>query len=392
MHEQLSTTSMIIRLLRAAAAIACCIAASAGQSQANELDRQIAGLESAFAQYQQLDRNGGWPQILGVREVLPVDEERMRVLHARLVAEGYVTKESAFAGPETMQAIREFQRRHGLVTDGRVGVTTLTQLNIPASFRVGQLQSSLFRWKSMSRSSGGLYVIVNTAALTLGVWRGAEKVLEMKAVAGAPSNPTPVFSATITGVTVNPAWTIPYSIASREILPRLRKNAGYLAENDIAIVGREFDKFGLLIDWGQVSSGRFTYQLRQAPGPKNPLGRIKFEMPNAYDIYLHDTPSKQAFGRSERWLSHGCIRLENPLTLAAELASRQSAADIRDTLAAGETANFPVEMPVPVHIVYGTAFLDHTGALNFRRDVYGWDSVLGLVTAAPQPECRQGGG
>lgn len=367
------------------AALASLVAVTGSFAAPNEIERQIAGLELALRLYKDLEVRGGWPQVppnLG-------EAERALVLKARLAAEGHFA-DSDSHGDIPLQAIRDFQQRHGLAVDGRVGRMTLAELNIPISFRIRQVQKSLFRWKSLPHPTDGPYVIVNTAALTLGVWAGREKHLEMNVVAGSLQNPTPIFSTGIVGITVNPSWTIPYSIASKEILPRLKKNPAYLAENDIVILGRENDPHGNLVDWRQVSRHAFPHQLRQAPGPRNPLGRLKFEMPNPYDVYLHDTPAKQAFSRFERWLSHGCIRLQNAAALAKTLQRFQpNPADTGSAAASGRTAYFPFATAVPVHVIYGTAFLDHDGRMNFRKDVYGWDSAIAMAEdgAARETEC-----
>jgi murein L,D-transpeptidase YcbB/YkuD len=167
----------------------------------------------------------------------------------------------------------------------------------------------------------------------------------------------------------------------------LRRDPLYLQKNDIVILNRDADPNGLNVDWRKVSAARFPFQLRQRPGSKNPLGLIKFEMANGFDVYLHDTPAKGLFARARRGLSHGCIRVEQPATLALRLLPDWHEADLQAAIASGETRLIPLPRPLPVYLLYWTAFVDDSGQLNFRDDLYGRDGAiavaLGLSVPAP---------
>jgi murein L,D-transpeptidase YcbB/YkuD len=162
------------------------------------------------------------------------------------------------------------------------------------------------------------------------------------------------------------------------MLPRLKRDRGYLEANNIAIVGRPEDPYGRSVAWSRLSGG-FPYRLQQKPGPGNSLGAIKFEMPNPWNVYLHDTPLKEIFNRAERDRSHGCVRVQLPSELARRLLAdeqRWSSAAITDAIASGQTRTVPLGRPVPVYVSYWTTFVDSEGAVNFRPDVYGRDAPL----------------
>jgi murein L,D-transpeptidase YcbB/YkuD len=204
-----------------------------------------------------------------------------------------------------------------------------------------------------------------------------------------------VVQARLDAVVLNPKWNVPASIAAREILPRLRENRRHLAENDIVIMERrESDPFGLAVDWSAVSAEAFPFRLQQQPGPDNPLGRIKFDVPNRFDVYLHDTPTRALFARSVRTASHGCIRVERADELAAHVLAdgtgRWSPQRLEEAIAGGGSPRIPVARPLPVYILYWTAFVGPDGLAQFRDDVYGRDRRLAAALAgersAPGPD------
>jgi murein L,D-transpeptidase YcbB/YkuD len=187
--------------------------------------------------------------------------------------------------------------------------------------------------------------------------------------------------AWVDAVVLHPRWNVPTSIAVEEILPRLRENRRYLAENDIVVLERrESDPFGLAIDWAAIPADRFPFRLQQQPGPDNPLGRIKLDIPNRFDVYLHDTPTRALFARPVRTASHGCIRVERAADLAVHVLEDEGQGWTRqrlaDALDAGETQRIPLTRPLPVYILYWTAFVEADGSVQFREDVYGRDRRL----------------
>ncbi len=212
---------------------------------------------------------------------------------------------------------------------------------------------------------------------------GGKVVLSMRVIAGKPYWRTPIFSAELTRLVINPYWYIPRSIAVEEVLPRLKRDPDYLRRHDISVFAvtdmqsRSVDPVG--IDWAKLSSEGFDYSLAQAPGPDNPLGRLKFIFPNPYNVYLHDTPNSELFEKKKRAFSHGCIRLEKSAELAAYILRGQGNWPLRHIEQAIQSQiNRQVVFvrPLPVYLLYWTAWVDEEGILQFRRDEYDSDQRL----------------
>lgn len=337
--------------------------------------QQYRALEESWRTYRAIVERGGWP-LLPETGTLPIEtgDPRLSVLRARLEIEGDLKPGESFAS-----GIRRFQERNGLDTDGRIGKRTLAELNVPAEKRLAQIAVNLERWRWMPRRLGDDHVFVNVPAATLTVVRKGEAERPIRVVVGDEDHPTPALAARINAVTLNPPWRVPPSIATRELLPKLKRNPDYLAANNFVIQGRPDDPTGSRVDWQSIPAGRFPYVLQQQPGTRNALGVVKFEMANPFDIYLHDTPSRQAFGRSDRALSHGCIRVQNPLALAALLlddAVSWPEGALKQEVEEGETLRLPLARSIPVYLAYFTAFADEDGRTQFRRDIYGRDTDL----------------
>ena len=290
-------------------------------------------LVEALRRYREVAARSDWPLVPPGALLRPGDDDaRVAAVRARLAAEDEIVSRAAthFDG-RLEEAVRRFQARHGLAADGIVGEATVRALNVPASDRIRQIILNLERWRWLPRDLGPRYVTVNAADATLRVVEDDRTVLTSRVVVGDLQHPTPVVQARLDAVVLNPKWNVPTSIAVQEILPRLRENRRYLAEHDIVIMERrESDPFGLAVDWSTISAEAFPFRLQQQPGPDNPLGRIKFDVPNRFDVYLHDTPTRALFARPRRTASHGCIRVERADELAAHvLADGTGAVDAR---------------------------------------------------------------
>jgi L,D-transpeptidase YcbB len=206
----------------------------------------------------------------------------------------------------------------------------------------------------------------------------------MKVVVGRQRDSTPVFSDRVTAITVNPAWRVPDDIAKLEILPRLKEDASFLEKNGMELLPSWAEGAVPLradsIWWYFVDTSEFKFKVRQKYGDGSALGSLKFVLTNPFDIYLHDTPQKEGFARRRRALSHGCVRLEKPVDLAAWLLAPQGEWDkekLEAAIAGGRQRSIRIEgKGVPVHILYWTAFIDREGGLQFRPDGYGWDAKL----------------
>ncbi|MDJ0957647.1 MAG: L,D-transpeptidase family protein [Arenicellales bacterium] len=283
------------------------------------------------------------------------------------------------------QAVVRFQIRHGLEPDGIVGPKTISALAVPLATRVSQIELNLERWRWLPKELGQSYVVVNIADFALHVIQNDDLVLEMRAIVGKPFQQTPVFSSKIVFIVLNPYWEVPHSIATKEILPKLRQDPEYLEREHMRVLQSLNGKIRIVdpndIDWNTVYKDQFPYRLRQDPGPANALGRIKFYLPNRYHVYLHDTPNKSLFSQTVRCFSHGCIRLEKPFDLAAYLLKDQpdwTQQRIIETLDQEKNHKIALTTPVPIYVVYWTAWVDTHGTIHFRDDVYSRDKRLSL--------------
>ena len=310
---------------------------------------------------------GGWGELAqGPPLKGGVESPLSGQLRLRLAQEGYVLSPSSTPNrfdDELARALRLFQERHGLLVDGDLGRQTRDALNVSAEARAGQIEANLERWRWLPHSLPSRRIEVDIARSEATLFNGGAPALNMRVVVGDPRHKTPMFTTQVAAVVFNPPWNVPSSIASNEILPRAARDPTYLARNG-------FDR----------RDGRLV----QRPGPANALGRLKFDFPSPFGIYLHDTPNRAAFARPQRALSHGCVRLEKPRELAQALLVAQgwTLATIDAAIDAGTTRRVAVQAPIPLYLVYRTAFVDAAGNLNFRPDVYAWDAKL-LAALAP---------
>jgi murein L,D-transpeptidase YcbB/YkuD len=296
-------------------------------------------------------------------------------------------------------AVRQFQATHGLNADGIVGRATLVALNVPAADRIRAMELNLERWRWLPRHLGESYVMVNTAAFAVELVNRDHAVQTMRAIVGRPDWPTPIVSARITELVLSPTWEIPKPIALAEVLPLVRRDPRYLAREHITVsrdsdgVMRDVDP--LTVDWAAITDSTFGLSLTQAPGGHNPLGGIKFVFRNRFGVRIHDTPTPSLFAEQIRTFSHGCIRVEHAAELAAALLqdSRRWPLDsVRARMHQPHPETVPLPRATPVHVSYWTVWVDHDGTVEFRDDVYGWDSRLSaaLAARAPVPTPRPG--
>ena len=290
-----------------------------------------------------------------------------------------------------VEAVKRFQARHGLAPDGTIGAATAKALAVPASKRVRQIELALERLRWIPPLETGRVVFVNVPAFELWAFDeiGPEQgpAVQMPVVVGrALRTETPIFTGAIKTVVFAPYWNVPRSITRNEIVPKLRRNPGYLAAQQMEIVsgGQVLPPTAANIE--KVASG--AAQLRQRPGPKNALGRVKFLFPNSNNVYLHDTPSQAAFSEARRDFSHGCIRLSQPAALAEWVLRGTPGWDAervaREMKRTTELA-VPVQPPIPVVIYYTTAVARRDGTIGFYEDVYGQDARLERALAAGYP-------
>ena len=240
-----------------------------------------------------------------------------------------------------------------------------------------EIRMNLQRWRWMPRDLGDRYIFVNVPAYQMQVVDGTNPVLAMRVIVGDPKHQTPLFNDEMTTVVFSPNWNVPESIIRKEMLPRLVDDPGYLERQDIQVVGTSGEVVDAeSVDWGDDSAVEGLH-FRQEPGPKNALGLVKFLFPNNFDVYLHDTPQDALFNKEHRALSHGCIRLENPVALAEYLLRDNPAwteEKISAAMNAGHEQGVPLKHHIPVHIAYFTAWVNPDGSVTWLEDPYGLDA------------------
>lgn len=294
---------------------------------------------------------------------------------------------TTYGGP-LVDAVKHFQARHGLEADGRLGKATLTQLNLPLTHRIRQLQLTLERWRWVPHSFPRPPIVVNIPEFKLRAMNSSyETELEMKVVVGkAYRHQTPVFAADMNQVIFRPYWNVPLSIQWAELLPKLEREPSYLEKNHYEVVTPE-NRFVTTANLdsatlAQLRSGKL--RIRQTPGPENALGLVVFRFPNKHNVYLHATPATELFSKSRRDFSHGCIRAEKPVQLAAWVL-RDQPEWTPDRIAAAmngeKTIQVTLDRTIPVLIVYATAVVSGSGEVRFFEDIYGQDAELERLLA-----------
>ncbi|HYD53431.1 MAG TPA: L,D-transpeptidase family protein, partial [Gemmatimonadaceae bacterium] len=274
-------------------------------------------------------------------------------------------------------AVARFQERHSIGVDSMLGTETLEALNRPADYRLGQIAANLERHRWLPRSLGDRYIFVNVPAFRLVAYDSGRAALEMKVIVGQEydGRSTPVFSDRMETVVFRPYWNVTPTIQRKEIVPKLRRDPGYLARNDM--------------EWFRDGGER---RIRQRPGERNSLGLVKFLFPNSYNIYLHDTPEDALFAKDVRAFSHGCIRLEKPDELAQWVLG-WDAARVRQAMEEGaDDRSITLPKKLPVYIAYFTAFT-RDGQLHFGNDLYSRDEQLveaRRAGAMPSAEAQRG--
>ena len=348
-------------------------------------------LRDALARYRQIEKDGGWETVPPGPALKPGDTDpRVPAIRRRLRLTGDLAAK-ADTGSERLDealdtAVKTFQWRHGLAVDGVVGATTLETMNLPVARRIEQIRINMERARWYTREVERDAVVVNIAGFMVYVTRDDRVVWYTKAMVGKLYRKTPLFKGKMTHIVINPTWTVPPTILRKDVLPKVIADPAYLQTKNISVLDRSGKRLDpSAVDWATVSTRSFPYMLRQNPGPKNALGRVKFIFPNPHFVFLHDTPSRSRFVEETRTFSSGCVRVENPLELAALLLDdpeNWSLEKIEQTVESGKTKTVLFEEPIAVYLAYWTAAVDGQGDINFRRDPYGRDPAVleGLET------------
>ena len=276
------------------------------------------------------------------------------------------------------RAVREYQESHGLAVDGIAGLSTVRHLDMSDDERIARIKLNLDRWRQLPADLGRDHVLVNIPEYRLRYVQDHEQSLSMRVVVGSKSNPTPELNDEIEYLVFNPYWYVPRSILRRELLPTIKKNSNYLSANRYELLADDRAIQPEEVDFGDVDFSRFPYRIRQKPGSHNALGTVKFLLPNPSNIYLHDSPAKSLFARSDRAFSHGCIRLEHPDLLAQALLEKDAEwteSRISSTITRGERQQVNLDESVPVYLAYFTVRVLDNGDVAFFDDIYGRDSA-----------------
>jgi murein L,D-transpeptidase YcbB/YkuD len=353
---------------------------------------QYALLKETLQKYGEIEQRGGWPTNVRTRLKLRdgVRDPGVVVLRRRLAATGELPAEagsSDVVDAALIEAVKRFERRHGLPEDGALDAEAVRALNVPVSDRVRQIELNLERWRWLPESFGDRYVLVNVPTFTLTAVDGGQPALVMRVVAGEKENPTPIFSDQMTTVVFSPYWNIPETIARKETIPAVLRDPEYLRKNDLELVRGSQVVHPASVDWTEDDP---DFRIRQRPGARNSLGQVKFMFPNQFDVYLHDTPADSLFNAAQRGFSHGCVRVERPRALAQWVLAGQAEwtpEKIDAAMRSGQEQHVALARKVPVYIVYQTVWVDGDGIVHFATDLYGHDErQLGLIApAAPRP-------
>jgi L,D-transpeptidase YcbB len=353
-------------------------------------DPAYAELLGALAELRALKARGGWRNVDPRGGTLEPDatDPRVPALRRRLaVTDGAAIEPPDASAPEhydpaLVEAVKSFQRRHGLVVDGRAGPRTFAAMNRTVDQRIAQVSVNLDRIRAQA-PRGGTFIEVNVPAFELRAVENGETKLEMDVIVGRAQRATPIFSTRVTEIIFNPPWTVPSKLVREDMLPRLRANPQAMVELGFKVFrgwGEERVEIDpRAVDWRKVSPRGMPYSMRQDPGPKNALGQVRLTMPNTFDVFLHDTPDRHYFRRTDRALSSGCVRLERPIDLV-EWVLRNTPNWNREAIEAADAEERTRHVPVrggavPVHLVYKTAFVEN-GVLQLRDDIYGLDALF----------------
>jgi murein L,D-transpeptidase YcbB/YkuD len=344
-------------------------------------------LRKQLAHYRRIADKGGWPVLPDGPAFGPGDyHAHIRLLRHRLIAEMDIklplNVQAENYDQEVIKVVKKFQAQHGLKADGILGKKTRDALNVPASFRADQISLNMERWRWMPRMLGDRYIMVNIANFQMTIMEQGQVKFRMRVITGKPERPTPVIKGKLTHAVFNPFWNIPQTIAVEDMLPKQQRDPDFFKSQQIRVYKGWDEKSPELdpaeIDWHKLDENNFPYRLRQDPGPRNALGRIKFLFSNPFDIYLHDTASPGLFQARDRDFSSGCIRVHEPLRLASYLMGEKTwpVSRVKEIVAAGETRKVALATAVPIYLAYWTAWVNEKNTLNFRQDVYQQDSKL----------------
>ncbi|WP_281615445.1 L,D-transpeptidase family protein [Flammeovirga sp. SubArs3] len=314
------------------------------------------------------------PKVDTVKSFIPYSP--IPVLDSSMVTVQFLDTTSTIFDDNLRRSVIKFQEMYGLETDGKVGKATLKQLNIPIKDRINTLRVNLERTRWINPEDKDNFIFVNIPSYALFLHKNGRWFYQTKVITGKPYHQTPVFKSKLSYIDINPTWTVPYSIASKEMLPKLKKDASYLGKHNMTLYDRSNNIIDpTTVDWKPIKQTNFPYFIVQGSGPRNALGHVKFIFPNKYSIYLHDTPSRYLFSKNTRAFSHGCIRVYQPVKLASILINDPNYTEqkIEEIIKEGELKRVYIQDRPTVYLMYFTAILGPEDAIHFYDDIYSRD-------------------
>lgn len=341
------------------------VLSTAGKAVAEPVNEYYIRLKEKLKEYRAMQQKGGFVLLATSKKLFSKGDTGLCIVQAKqqLSLEGDLTfnDHTNLFTDTLLLAIKSYQHRMGLGENGKLDAPTMRELNVPVAVRLQQIMVNLerLRWAPVAMEKD--YLLVNIPEFKLHIFEDNKQVWATNVVVGKAVRQTSIFRDDVSQIILNPYWNVPSSITRKEILPHIRKDPSYLTNNNMEVVSNN------------------PFVVRQKPGSSNALGKMKFLLPNNYNVYLHDTPSKGLFGETKRAFSHGCIRVENPEYLALYLLRKDtswSKQRVDEVLQTDKETGIKLKPAVPVYIAYFTAWVDNTGQLNFRNDVYGLDKKL----------------
>lgn len=347
---------------------------------ANAQNLQYVKLNEYLLKYEEMKKNSGW-QTIRYNKNLSIGfvDKSVSNIKKRLIITGelnctYNTNDTFDLS--LLEAVKLFQENHGIPVNGVVDHLTLQEMNIPVTARIYQILINIRRWKEYIIMSSEPYIYINIATQKLYFISGDSTLLQMNVVVGRPSRKTPELNSIMSQVEFNPTWVIPPGIMKKDILPRIKQNPSFISHNSMKVYLGSLEIDSKRINWDSVSLDHSPYTIIQSPGPKNPMGRLKFLFPNKYFVYMHDTPDTVLLNRSIRTYSSGCIRLANAKGLVDHLLKMDKgwSSDMIDSLMTSrQNIKVRIDNPVKILVSYHTAWVNSNGELQFARDIYRKD-------------------
>jgi L,D-transpeptidase YcbB len=360
-------------------------------------EAMVEALEAAINRYQKIVERGGWPTIPGTKMIRPEDDDdRLPVLRQRLQVTGELRDGGKTSGyvfdAELGDAVKKFQRDHGLRISGRVDKPTLQAMNVPAQARLQQLKLNLGRLRELMQNRiEDRYVLVNPPAFQLEAVERHEVQQRHRVIAGRVERQTPIVKASIRALNFFPYWRVPDSVATLDLIPKMQKEPEYIAREKIRVIARDFNGPELdqaNVDWKTATATQIKF--RQDPGPQNALGLMRIDMPNSEGVYMHDTPMKQLFQQRARAFSAGCVRVQDVFKLGEWIAKKELGWEqpgrIEGIIEGGQPLDLTLTHQIPVYFTYITAWAEPGGSVQFRPDLYGRDGAPTLVAGRDRDE------